>query len=110
LDRYLKQVCRCYDVLEGQLRKSNGTSIIPGGITAVDCHFEPWTRHEEFIGVSLDSYPLIKKWLGLMSERREVQDAYRRIKDAAREENPGTENGSLRPDKGLLGEVAAGRQ
>ena len=42
---------------------------------------------------------------------REVKDAYQKIKDAASQQSLLTfEDGDLRPDKGLLREVAGGRQ
>ena len=83
LQRYTAQTYRCYDVLEGQLKKSGGTSILPSRVTAVDYHFEPWVRQYSFAGLSLDNYPLIAKWLALMDEREEVQEAYAKIKNAS---------------------------
>ncbi|KAJ5166753.1 uncharacterized protein N7482_005534 [Penicillium canariense] len=83
LQRYITQTYRCYDVLEGQLQKSGGTSILPSRITTVDYHFEPWVRQHSFAGLSLDNYPLITKWLGLMGTREEVQEAYCKIRAAA---------------------------
>ncbi|CAG8068562.1 unnamed protein product [Penicillium olsonii] len=80
LERYTAQAYRCYDVLEGQLKKSGGESIIPGRVTAVDYHFEPWVRSYSFAGLSLDNHPLIFKWLGLMNTREEVKEAYFRIR------------------------------
>ncbi|KGO78189.1 Glutathione S-transferase/chloride channel, C-terminal [Penicillium italicum] len=79
LQRYTAQTYRCYDVLEGQLKKTQGESVVPGRVTAVDYHFEPWVRLYAFAGLSLDNYPLIKKWLGLMAAREEVQEAYVKI-------------------------------
>ncbi|CAG7919553.1 unnamed protein product [Penicillium olsonii] len=80
LERYTAQAYRCFDVLEGQLKKSSGESIIPGRVTAVDYHFEPWVRSYSFAGLSLDNHPLIFKWLGLMNTREEVKEAYFRIR------------------------------
>ncbi|OQE44239.1 hypothetical protein PENCOP_c002G04157 [Penicillium coprophilum] len=79
LQRYTAQTYRCYDVLEGQLKKTRGESILPSRVTAVDYHFEPWVRLYSFAGLSLDNYPMIKKWLGLMATREEVQEAYIKI-------------------------------
>ncbi|KAJ5682181.1 hypothetical protein N7462_005346 [Penicillium macrosclerotiorum] len=84
LERYTAQTYRCYDVLEGQLKKSGGTSILPGRITAVDYHFEPWVRQHSFAGLPLEDYPLVTKWLGLMETREEVREAYFRIGAAAK--------------------------
>lgn len=57
LQRYTEQTDRCYSVLEGQLRKSDGHSVLPGRITAVDYQYEPWVRQFAFAGLSLDKYP-----------------------------------------------------
>ncbi|KAJ5097005.1 hypothetical protein N7456_007726 [Penicillium angulare] len=83
LQRYVAQAYRCYDVLEGQLQKSDGTSILPSRVTAVDFHFEPWVRQHSFAGLSLDKYPLIHKWLGLMAAREDVKEAYAKIQISA---------------------------
>jgi glutathione S-transferase len=52
---------------------------LPGRVSVVDYHFEPWVRLYSFAGLSLDKYPLIKKWLGLMSTREEIQEAYIKV-------------------------------
>ena len=83
LQRYVEQTDRCYQVLEGQLGKSGGHSILPGKITAVDYHFEPWVRQFNFAGLSLSEYPLITRWLDGMAAREEVKQAYEKIKSAA---------------------------
>ncbi|KAJ5092004.1 hypothetical protein NUU61_006874 [Penicillium alfredii] len=80
LKRYEAQTYRCYDVLEEQLKKTGATSILGARVTAVDYHFEPWVRQYSFAGLSLDRYPLIAKWLGIMETREEVREAYYKIK------------------------------
>ncbi|KAI1803498.1 glutathione S-transferase [Daldinia bambusicola] len=82
LKRYLEQTERCYSILEGQLKKTGGDSILPGGITAVDLHFEPWVRQHSYAQISLDPYPTVKKWLEKMDSLKEIQEAYRKIKEA----------------------------
>jgi glutathione S-transferase len=62
------------------LKKTGGESILDGRVSAVDYHFEPWMRNWKIAGLSLDKYPFIKKWLGLMATREEVKEAYFRIK------------------------------
>ena len=79
LDRYVAQTLRCYDVLEGQLRKSKGTSILPGRVTAVDYHFEPWVRQHGYAGISLSGHPNIETWLKAMGLREEVMAAYNKV-------------------------------
>ena len=83
LNRFTAQTYRCYEVLEGQLAKSNGASILPGGVTAVDYHYEPWLRLHGFGGLSLEKYPNVAKWLKGMEEREEVKAAYSKLKAAA---------------------------
>ncbi|KAH6659400.1 glutathione S-transferase [Truncatella angustata] len=85
LSRYEEQTYRCYGVLERQLEKTNGDSIIPGGINAVDLHFFPWVKQYEFAGLRLDAYPHIYKWLKKMKGLEEVESAYQRIGDATKQ-------------------------
>ena len=83
LERYAAQTYRCYDVLEGQLKKSGGESVLPGGYTAVDAHFEPWVRQHEYAQLSLDKYPTVQRWLKNFGGAEEVKAAYKKIQDAA---------------------------
>ncbi|CAD0106294.1 unnamed protein product [Aureobasidium uvarum] len=82
LNRYAAQTHRCYQVLEGQLKKTNGESILPGGYTAVDAHYEPWVRQHAYAQLSLDDYPMVSKWLKTYGETDEVKAAYKKIQDA----------------------------
>ncbi|KAI4728473.1 thioredoxin-like protein [Aureobasidium sp. EXF-10728] len=82
LNRYAAQTHRCYQVLEGQLKKTNGESILPGGYTAVDAHYEPWVRQHAYAQLSLDDYPMISKWLKQYGGTDEVKAAYKKIQDA----------------------------
>ena len=82
LGRYEEQAYRCYGVLEGQLAKSGGESVLEGGLSAVDLHFEPWVKQHEFAGLSLEKYPYTKKWLEKMGGLKEVKEAYRKIAEA----------------------------
>ncbi|KAL1593420.1 hypothetical protein SLS59_009300 [Nothophoma quercina] len=82
LNRYAEQTDRCYSVLEGQLSKTKGESILPGGITAVDAHYEPWVRQHAFAQVPIDKYPNLSKWLEKMKGLDEVKKAYEKIEKA----------------------------
>jgi glutathione S-transferase len=82
LNRYVEQTDRCYSVLEGQLKKTNGESILPGGVTAVDAHYEPWVRQHAFAQVPVDKYPNLKKWLEKIGGLEEVKKAYEKIQKA----------------------------
>lgn len=79
LERYAAQTHRCWSVLEGQLAKTQGESILPGGMTAVDLHFLPWVKQHTYAQLSIDAYPLMKKWMAKMLEMPEVKRAYERI-------------------------------
>ena len=105
LERYTKQVYHYYDVLEGQLERSGGNSILPGGITSVDCHYEPWIRPFEYIGLSLDKHPKVQKWLSLMAQQQPLKDAYQSIKDATALQDPASAERGYKPDESLLREI-----
>ncbi|KAH7073427.1 glutathione S-transferase [Paraphoma chrysanthemicola] len=83
LRRYTEQTSRCYGVLHSQLEKTGGQSVLPGGITAVDAHFEPWVRQHKYAEVSLNEYPLVQKWLKRMNDLPNVKQAYEKIQNAS---------------------------
>ena len=78
--RYEEQTYRCYGVLEEQLKKSGGRTILGGEkVTTVDLHFDPWVREYGLAGLSLEDYPHVKAWLKKMAELKEVKAAYHKI-------------------------------
>ncbi|KAL8806871.1 MAG: hypothetical protein Q9223_004714 [Gallowayella weberi] len=77
--RYGEQCLRCFDVLEGQLAKSDGKSILPTGFSAVDCHFWPWLRQYEFAQLDVSKYPLFQKWFKEIGARPEIKKIDERI-------------------------------
>ena len=79
LERYIAQTYRSYDVLEGQLKKSDGKSILPGGISAVDLHFYPWVDEYKYAQLSVDEYPHIRHWLSVLGETEHVKAAYAKL-------------------------------
>ncbi|KAJ1337545.1 GSH-dependent disulfide-bond oxidoreductase [Microdochium nivale] len=83
LARYTKQVNHYYGLIERQLAKTDGASILPGGVTAVDLHYEPWIHQAAFAGISLEPYPLLAKWAKMMTELEQVKAAYAKIQGAA---------------------------
>lgn len=83
LSRYAEQTTRCYSVLQGQLEKTGGESVLPGGFTAVDAHYEPWVRQHQYAELSLDEYPLVKKWLQKVGDLPQVRRAYAKIQNAS---------------------------
>ncbi|EME79907.1 uncharacterized protein MYCFIDRAFT_37449 [Pseudocercospora fijiensis CIRAD86] len=80
LKRYEEQAYRCYGVLDGQLEKHGGPYILPGNTpSAVDLHFYPWVYQHGFAGLSLESYPNVKKWLEGVASLPEIKAAYEKI-------------------------------
>jgi glutathione S-transferase len=106
--RYEEQVHRCYSIVEAQLRKSDGSSILPGGMTSADLHWYPWTMNPEFLGLDVEAYPMMKKWRATMAERPEVKRAFARILEAAKADGiiNSDESGKIvGADQSLLQEV-----
>ncbi|PPJ52803.1 hypothetical protein CBER1_11133 [Cercospora berteroae] len=80
LKRYEEQAYRCFGVLDGHLKKHGGPFILPGNsVSAVDFHFYPWVCQHSFAGLSMDSYPNVKKWLEQVSALPEIKAAYEKI-------------------------------
>ncbi|KAL8750791.1 MAG: hypothetical protein Q9184_006294 [Pyrenodesmia sp. 2 TL-2023] len=80
--RYEAQSYRYLDVLEGQLEKSEGKSVLPGGFGAVDCHFYPWVNGWTYAKLDIGKYEKIKRWLKVVGERPEVKKIYEDIPKA----------------------------
>ena len=79
LKRYEEQTYRCFMVLEGQLKKTGGSSILESGYSAVDMHFYPWVSVFSFAKLSMDAYPHVKEWLNIIEKREDVKAAYTNI-------------------------------
>ena len=79
LQRYQGQVYRHFDVLEAQLGKSGGKSILPGGFCAVDVHNYCWVKLYGYADLSLDKYSRVKAWLDGVGEMQAVKDAYEKV-------------------------------
>lgn len=82
LKRYTEQVYRHFDVLEQQVAKSGGRSILEGGFSAVDAHTYPWLSVFGYAGLSLDKYPSLKKWYEEIGKMKEVKAAYEKVSKA----------------------------
>ena len=82
LKRYEEQTYRCYGVVEEQLGKTDGKSILPGGISSVDLHFYPWVKQYEYAGLSMEQYPKVKGWLDSIKGLKEVKAGYEKIEKA----------------------------
>lgn len=79
LSRYEAQAYRTFDVFEGQLGKSGGESVLPGGFGAVDAHFYPWVNQYAYAELEIDRYPKIRQWLEATGKIPAVKEAYERV-------------------------------
>lgn len=79
LVRCEEQTYGAFDVLEGQLGKSGGDSVLPGGFSAVDAHFYPWVDLYAYAGLGLDKYTKMRKWLEVVGRMSAVKEAYERV-------------------------------
>ncbi|GAB7358263.1 hypothetical protein MBLNU230_g0414t1 [Neophaeotheca triangularis] len=78
--RYEQQSHRCYEVLEGQLQKSGGKTVLGGDrVSAVDLHMYPWVKLHGFAGVGVDKYPAVDKWIQRLGELPEFKSVYDKI-------------------------------
>ncbi|KEF52256.1 uncharacterized protein A1O9_11496 [Exophiala aquamarina CBS 119918] len=105
--RYIKQVHRVYGVVETQLMKSGGDTILPGKFTTADIHYIPWMRSSAYIGLPLDDYPLLERWTKIMFNKPEVKQALQRIQDATAEQEPEAAVRGLKPDLNLMRQTGA---
>lgn len=77
--RYVDWTYLCWSVLEGQLAKTDGQSLLEKGYTAVDMHCYPWLKNHEYAELPTDGYPNLQKFLKVMEARPEVSAAYEKI-------------------------------
>ena len=100
--RYIKQVYRVYAVLEAQLKKGGGESILPGKIKTADIHYIPWIRPSQYIGLSLEECPLLAKWTKIMCDKPEFKQALQRMQHATAKQDSETAARVLKPDLNSL--------
>lgn len=79
---YEAQTYGAFNALEGQLGKSGGESVLPGGFSAVDAHFYPWLNQYSHAQLKLDSYPKIQRWMEVIGKMPAVTEAYERLDKA----------------------------
>lgn len=75
---------RCYELLDGQLGKSGGKSVLRGELCAVDWHFYSWVLEHEFTGLSVDKFAMLKECLAGLKERNKVEVRMRRFQKGER--------------------------
>ena len=79
IQRFEEQALRTYGVLDKQLEKVGGGSVLRGGFSAVDVHFWPWVNQFGFAGLKLDGFPSLQKWYETIKERSDVKKAYEKV-------------------------------
>lgn len=78
--RYEQQAYRCYEVLEGALKKSGGKTVLGGEqVSAVDLHMYPWVKLYGFAGLSIDNYPAVDAWIKRLAELPEFKSVYDKV-------------------------------
>lgn len=69
--RYEQETLRLYEVLDGQL--ADRPYIAGGDYSIADIALYPWVASYEFMGLSLEKHPHLKRWVELLQERPAVQ-------------------------------------
>ena len=70
IERYKKETLRLYDVINTQLTK---TEYISGDYSIADIAIFPWIGAYEFMDLSLDGHPELKRWYKTIEQRPGVK-------------------------------------
>ena len=70
IERYEKETLRLFGVLDGELAKQE---FIAGEYSIADIATYPWVAAYEYLGVTLDDHPHLKRWAETMKNRPAVQ-------------------------------------
>ncbi|MFZ1026723.1 MAG: glutathione binding-like protein [Limnoraphis robusta] len=70
IERYEKETLRLFGVLDGELAKQE---FIAGDYSIADIATYPWVAAYEYLGVTLDNHPHLKRWVETMKNRPAVQ-------------------------------------
>jgi GSH-dependent disulfide-bond oxidoreductase len=70
IERYQKETLRLYGVLDNQLAQNE---YICPDYSIADIAIYPWIAAYEFMGLSLDEYPNLKRWYELLKQRPAVK-------------------------------------
>ena len=70
IERYEKETLRIYGVLDKQLQENE---FICGNYSIADVATYPWVAIYEFLGLTLDNYPNLKRWVKIVQQREAVQ-------------------------------------
>ncbi|EGJ34606.1 MULTISPECIES: glutathione binding-like protein [Moorena] len=70
IDRYEKETLRLFGVLDQQLAKQE---FIVGDYSIADIATYPWVAAYDYLGVTLDNHPHLKRWVETMQQRPAVE-------------------------------------
>ncbi|WP_375478363.1 glutathione binding-like protein [uncultured Nostoc sp.] len=70
IERYEKETLRIYGVLDKQLQDNE---FICGDYSIADIATYPWVAIYESVGLTLDNYPNLKRWVDMVQQRPSVQ-------------------------------------
>jgi GSH-dependent disulfide-bond oxidoreductase len=72
IDRYVNESRRLYGVLDGRLAEAE---YLAGDYSIADIATFPWARQSAFLGLTLDEFPNVKRWVSAIAERPAVERA-----------------------------------
>jgi len=70
IDRYEKETVRLFGVMDRQLSEHN---FLAGEYSIADMATFPWVATHEFLQLSLDNHPNLKRWFNRVQQRPAVQ-------------------------------------
>lgn len=70
INRYEKETLRLFGVLDKELEKGE---FIVGEYSIADIATYPWVAVYEYLGVTLENHPHLKRWVETMTQRQAVQ-------------------------------------
>ncbi|NJK37630.1 MAG: glutathione S-transferase family protein [Oscillatoriales cyanobacterium RM2_1_1] len=70
IERYEKETLRLYGVMDGQLANHE---FLAGDYSIADIATYPWVAAYEFMGLTLDNHPNLKRWVDTLEQRPAVQ-------------------------------------
>ena len=70
IERYEKETLRLFEVMDRQLAQQE---FVAGDYSIADMAIFPWVAAYEYLGVTLDAHPHLKRWVETLEKRPAVQ-------------------------------------
>ena len=70
IERYEKETLRLFEVMDRQLAQQE---FIVGDYSIADMAIFPWVAAYDYLGVTLDAHPNLKRWVEALEQRPAVQ-------------------------------------